>query len=406
MTASPIDTVPVARNTAEVGHTFWSIVGWWAVFGLWLSITVGLPATAETLNLVTLNGLPLGFNAVAQGGPVFLAALGLWVTTWSTFQMQADMQSVSRLDGLCLAGLVLGPATLIFVVARIYDNGFDGLLVGHAIMAGIVLWLLLIARPRPHQAPGDQSNVDQLTRDDQLASDHVTNGALATLLAIAMLPLVVSHLDFGALVAGPTPISGISRTEIMIAIGLAGVLGAVFSPYRWTLNILALVFVGLTSVLVVVAFANAITYADRSATGIIIPQLTYGYDVSEISRLQRDLVVAELTDPVTTRMFTRPWTDLSALNGHVFLLAVAAAAAAILSVGSATIASHASPSQSADELDKKVFSGLHWMILFSVLAVTIAPTLASQVRHTFYAQIEQGIEKQNRPNWMMQIERR
>lgn len=49
--------------------------------GLFLTVAVGLPLAAPTLNGVKLAGLPLGFWVAAQASPLLLAVAMIWLAS-------------------------------------------------------------------------------------------------------------------------------------------------------------------------------------------------------------------------------------------------------------------------------------------------------------------------------------
>ena len=60
-----------ARHATRARH---GRAAWLAALAA-IALATALPAAARLLNIVRIEGLPLGFHAVAQGGIVLLAAL-------------------------------------------------------------------------------------------------------------------------------------------------------------------------------------------------------------------------------------------------------------------------------------------------------------------------------------------
>ncbi|MEO1283198.1 MAG: hypothetical protein AAFV69_15880, partial [Pseudomonadota bacterium] len=197
------DDLASTASSADTAHILaWT--KWSAGFAMWLCLTLGLPTMADTANLVQLNEFPLGFCILAQAGPILLACLGIWLAAYTTSPDANASDGAPRSVGLVNAFLALTPALILFAAARIYTGGFDGLLIGHGIMAGIVLWILVRIRPAASEQPSQQE-------------PRGTRG-LAVLMSLALLPLAVSHVDTAVTLAGSSEILGLDRLEIIIAV--------------------------------------------------------------------------------------------------------------------------------------------------------------------------------------------
>ncbi|MEO1205222.1 MAG: hypothetical protein AAFV45_02720 [Pseudomonadota bacterium] len=410
---------------------------WSAGAALWLVLAFGLPVAAETANLFQINRFPAGFYLIAQAAPILLGCLGLWLASYAarrryltrcpatsrtgsdTDHLASEIGSahLNRSEGLIWALAILAPAVILFATAKIYADGFDGLLTGHGVMSGIVLWLLLLVRPqsplRADPAPSSPAGArrDNSAQNDQPHLDEksfgVTDWGLVILFGLAVLPLAVAHIEMAATIAGASQVIGLDRTEILALVAVCAVV------ISWlVINTIARAIISISAFVILTGLILAtgvfqFTGPSPYVTGHPLPQLTYGQDLSEISRLQRDLVLTERADPVTTRQFTRPWTGLTTLNALLFVLAVAASTAVMLHILSMVRARRAHHT-AASSLDRHNTngskspnqSGLHWLILSAMIVVITLPVLPSQLRHIHYAEIESGVARNALSPWM------
>ncbi|MEO1280814.1 MAG: hypothetical protein AAFV69_03670, partial [Pseudomonadota bacterium] len=148
--------------------------------------------------------------------------------------------------------------------------------------------------------------------------------------------------------------------------------------------------------LIVLTGVFQVTSEAPSMSDFLFPQLTYGSDLSEIARLQRDLVIAERADPVTTRQFARPWTELDSFNGLFLVCAIAASVVVLLQAFSGG----ASNAHQNEKLKPTGQRAAHWLVFGALAVVITVPVIPVQMKHLQYAEIEQGVERTALNRWM------
>lgn len=376
------------------------VVRWAFAFILWSLLTFAVPVLSEAANLVRVQGFPFGFYLLAQGTPLAFALLGLWVSVWTLPHNGRPATALSRIEGVALAGLVLTPALTVFATARLEADGFDGLIFGHATMAGVVMWLLIRARPW-----GRQSS----QTDHHLAAPHGSGqpaparpGQWAVMLfAIALLPLATLNLHTASDLLRAIANGSIGTIEAVIGIAGIAVAMALVLPRRWLFALLALGTALTFAILLMLAFGlQAIT--QPSSPVWLLPQFAYGQTIADITRLEQDLTVAGLADPVTTRQFARPWTDLSMVNALGYIATLVLAVPALLTVATWTLPSENTAGVSRQAVRTAYAArGAQWMLLFCLALIITAPAVAAHLKAARYMSVEQGLSREALPDWLV-----
>lgn len=382
--------------------TVWLWSGWLSAALLWLLLTIAMPVAAATADIVRVNGFPLGFFLVAQMAPIGLVAIGLWLSLWDRGVSGVAGGECDRLEGLALAMLVMSPALVLFALMRLETDGFDGLMLGHGIVAGLVLWLLLTAIPR-RRSTGHVglAGVASGARDTTMPTPVGT----AFLLAAALVPLAATHLyGAGRLVDELVP-SGFEGLETMSLVALFALAAAVFLPARVVVILIGGGFLALLACVIVIAavlLPVATPETSVGLPGVTMPQVAYGPAVAEVSRLERDLTVAGLADPVTTRQFARPWTSYSMANGLLYALAAALATVAMMAaiaitarVPRADLSAPSNPPRRARQV-----RGIQWLLVLVLLAVLTVPAVSVALKAYRYGAVEDGISRTAPPVWL------
>lgn len=403
---------------------------WSAAALVWLLLAFGLPLAAETADLVTVAGFPLGFFLCAQAGPMLLAALAVWLLAWPACLTRLSETAVSRGTGVALTGLVLSPVIVVAIFSKLSLDGFDGLIWGQGVLAGIALFALAMARPLSRServgalASSLASTLERRMsaeaqpsiKDDPIASRDGTtgrdvpharfrSGALIRLSVLALVPLLAAHIFLAARLVSSLASGGLAWSEAIAATSLAALLAAVVLPPRWTLSLLSLAVIGWLCGLIGLSVMgqmqlSATGSASSAQLGLpqalsAIPQWGYGAALFDIAHLERDLVVAGLSDPVTNHAYARPWTTVSMRDGLLSILAIASAVAALLYLARVALLR---PALRGDETSSATPTvGWHWMSVTTALIIITAPALASQLRLAELSAFRGGVTEATLP---------
>ncbi|MCC0008433.1 MAG: DUF4212 domain-containing protein [Hyphomicrobiaceae bacterium] len=311
------------RSTRRL--TLWGLLAWCAA-------ALAMPLFAQPLEAISVMGIPLSFYALAHGLPVALVILAF---LFASRQRRIDRALLNGAGGdavltptrasgiggitgaLAMAGDWLSGATLVTVVGALFTLGHDGLYWLIGLVGGLALGGMLFG-PHLHRAGG--LGVAGFVR---LRFGGVA-GALST--------LVIAGATALLLAANATAL--IAATETLLPDLPAAPLAALLVA-----TIAFLMPVALKSRGGGITMAQAIGYpllvaalcipVVVTAAGLAPEQLAYGAVLKQIGASELGLLEKELADPVTLKLFTRPFTTATALSGLLLTLSLALGLAAI-----------------------------------------------------------------------------
>lgn len=391
----------VAAPTGRSQTTGWLWMRWTVAALIWIVLTIAPPVVAATADLLRIQGFPFGFFLLAQGAPIALAAVGMWVSLWDRGVSGVAGGECDRIEGLALAMLIMSPGLVLFALMRVESDGFDALMLGHGIVSGLVLWLLLSGLPKDRSRPVSAQGEPATSTDERLSAPV----GIAFLLTAALVPLVATHLFGAGILLDSILPARIEGLETMTFLAVATLLVALFLPARFIVALIGAGFLVLLAAMIAIAailLPAAAPEAGLGTSGMAVPQVAYGPALAEIAKLERDLTVAGLADPVTTHQFARPWSSYSITNGILFALAAAVASAALMGAISTTARVPRSdlPIPAAAKRRAHQVRGTHWLLALVLLAVVTVPALAVSLKAFRYSEIEHGITRSAPPPWL------
>ncbi len=397
-----MERASAADASAARPSTRWAWARWFLAGVVWLVLTVAIPIVAQTADLVRVQGFPLGFFLVAQAAPIALAALGLWLALWDRGVSGVAGAECDRLEGTALAMLVLSPALVLFALLRVETDGFDGLMLGHGVVSGLVLWLLLSALPVRRDAAQVSSGQ---ASSGQADAPPATPVGIALLLTAALVPLAATHIYGAARLFESFDPFGLEGFEPVAVVALLALAVALAVPTRVIVVLIAAGFAALLAAVIAIVVLLLPAAAPEGAVGLpglALPQMGYGPALAELSRLERDLTVAGLADPVTTRQFARPWSSYSMTNGILFALAASLATAtmmAAIAAGARVSRAELPPIDTTPRRAHQV-RGMHWLLGLVLVAVLSVPALAVSLKAYHYGAVEDGVSRTAPPAWL------
>lgn len=307
----------------------------WALL-LWCLVALVAPMAAQPLEAISVQGIPLGYYANAQGLPIALVILAFLFAYRqrridglqlygevrppgaSSKQPPARKGGLAGMTGaLAMAGDWLSGATMVTLAGALYAFGHDGLYWLVGLLAGIALGGMLIA-PHLHRA-GGAGIVDFIAQRFGGAT-----GALALFIAALATALLLAANAQALLVGAELLLPGVPFAQ------QAALLAAV-------LAFLAAAAIGSLArgVTLAQAIAYPLLFAALSlpvvvtATGFVPGQFTFGDVLGKIGRAELGLLEKEFADPVTLKLFTRPFTTATASSGLLLTLSLALGLAAM-----------------------------------------------------------------------------
>lgn len=348
----------------------------------WCILALGVQLTAQPLEAISIMGIPLSYYAGAQGiliGLVLIAFLyaqgqrridrsqdlsaaeASGDTTISTTRSVGRPRKgglVGTTGALAMAGDWLSGATLVTLAGALYTFGHDGLSWLIGLFGGLVLAATLIA-PNVHRARS-KGVVDFIrVRFGTLA------GFLALLIAaLAMTLVLAANVQAFKLALAVLLPDVPNASEMSILVGTAVFLWAAVragssSLSAWQAIAYLLIFAALTVPVVI------------AASGFVPGHFTFGSVMKLISIGEFQLLEKELADPVTLKVFRRPFTTATPMSATLMTLSLALGMAAMPNVLQRPIAAR------SDE-GARLMPAL--AMLFILLAAVSLPPLAAGTR--------------------------
>lgn len=304
----------------------------------WCILALGVPLAAQPLEAISILGIPLSYYAGAQG---ILIGLVLIVFLFADRQRRIDQtlfdeparapdsapaQPPIRKDAvagttgtLAMAGDWLSGATLVALAGALYTLGHDGLCWLIGLFGGLVLAATLLG-PHLHRA-GAHGVVDFI---------HHRFGRIAASLALLIATLasaLVLAANFKALaVAMALLVPNVAfSAPAALAIGVGVVLIAALRAS--TAGITVWQAIAYPLILAAATLPIVIT-----AAGFVPGHFTFGAFLQNIGATELALLQKELADPVTLKVFTRPFTTATPLSTVLVTLSLALGLAAMPSL--------------------------------------------------------------------------
>ncbi len=304
----------------------------------WCILALGVQLAAQPLEAISIMAIPLSYYAGAQGILIgFVLIAFLFVSRQRRLDrtlfdgapgasISAPAQSpetngtiAGTTGALAMAGDWLSGATLVALAGALYTLGHDGLgwLVG--LFGGLVLLATLIG-PHVHRG-GSKGVVDYI---------HLRFGMIAGCLALLVAALAVTlvlgaNLQVIALAMAMLLPDVAFASQAAIAIGagaflVAAARGSNAGVTVWQAIAYPLILAVLTLPVVV------------TASGIVPGHFTFGAILKNIGATELRLLEKELADPVTLKVFTRPFTTATPFSTILLTLSLALGLAAMPSV--------------------------------------------------------------------------
>lgn len=301
----------------------------------WCVLTFCLQFAAQPFEAISILGIPLSYYAGAQGVLIGLVTIALVyagrqrridrtlllgahrAAGASTAKPAGQQSSLAGLSGaFAMAGDWLSGATLVAVSGALYTLGHDGLSWLIGLVAGLVLAATVIG---PHMHRADAKGVVDFIRSRFGASAgllalFVSTLAIALLLGanvealVAALSVLLVDVPYGreaGIVAG----AGV----FIVAAVRSGETGITI----WQTISYVLVLAALTAPVVV------------AASGFVPGHFTFGSLLKDIGIAEFGLLEKELADPVTLKVFIRPFTTATPFSAAVLTLSLALGLAAM-----------------------------------------------------------------------------
>lgn len=275
---------------------------------IWLILSIALPLSALTLNVVRFGGFPLGFWIAAQGAIIGLVAL---VAVYAWRAGGAPVREGIR-PALIFAGEIVGAVALLGFTGYIAAMGYDGLALPLGLVAGVALLAILVA-PRFVLYP-----VQSISGFFAIRYGGSLTRRFAFLIALsATILLLAADLRAGSLAL--QSLVGVPLHQAILGLALAiaatWLAGTFLAPAKMSGGVgFIIVFTGLLATLIALAlFSN----------GSPIPHLSLGSALESHANLNQALVVNRLSDVKSLTPMTSPFLQLSMRNFAGLLLAVA-----------------------------------------------------------------------------------
>lgn len=344
-------------------------------------VVVGLLAAAAGLSVLAELGMVHSSLVLAMAlAPVaFYVAIALLARTSDLAAFEVAHRSVPALwNGMSAAAGAL-PASFLFGLAGLlYILGYDGLAYVLGWSAGFALAAIAIGPSL--QMSGARTVADFL---------GMRFGAPAQIFAALLVVLV----SFTLLVA-ETSVAGFMMARFLdVGVGLA-----VFSVVAAV--ILCTVLGGIRGVtwshvpqyvVIATAYIATLVYFTASKHGVLLPQLSYGEALAEITRLETGMLEKGLADLRSFQPHVKPFLQLDRLNFFALTLTVMAGAAALPHI----IGRYLTVSSARETR----LSGA-WAALFLFVLLVTAPAYAAYAKLEIYSLIAKGTPLTALPPWL------
>ena len=322
-----------ARTTRSYWQRSRRLALWFALF--WCLVALAAPLAAPPFEAISVMSIPLGYYAGAQGLLIalviaaFLFAYrqrridGVLLNGTSTLPGASAQQPPARKGGLAgmtgalaMAADWLSGAMLIALAGALYALGHDGLSWLIGLFAGIALGGSMIG-PHLHRVHAG-GVVDFITKRFGRFI-----GALALVvvtLAITLL-LAANMLAFVHALDVLQPGLGIATEAGVLVVAVTFAAAALRARGQGLTLVQAIAY---PLILAVLSLPVLVT-----AAGFVPGHFTYGEVLKSIGATEFRLLEQELADPVTLKVFTRPFTTATAMSGLVLTISLALGLAAM-----------------------------------------------------------------------------
>jgi cation/acetate symporter len=305
---------------------------------MWCLLALAVPLAAPPLEAVSVMSIPLGYYAGAQGILIALV-IAAFLFAYRQRRIDATLLYVKRrppgssssppparegglagmTGALAMASDWLSGAMLITLAGALFELGHDGLSWLIGTVAGVALGGALIA---PHLHRGQVSSVVDFVaqRFGRFA------GALALLVAAIAIALLLAANTQALLLAQDAALRDLPVIrEAAILIAAVVFIAAATRGRRHGITVAqavvyALILAALTLPVLV------------SAAGFLPAHFTFGETLKSIGVTEYRLLESELADPVTLKVFTRPFTTATTTSGLLLTLSLALGIAAMPNV--------------------------------------------------------------------------
>lgn len=279
--------------------------------------------------------------------------------------------------GLSASGRAVPVALLAALPGLVYAAGYDHLVYGLGLLAGVVIAAQMIA-PRI-AASGDGTVRSALTE----TFGPAVAGVAGVVLVAAALPLLAAEFAAAASFAGALGIAAPAAVPIALVLVLAVALVRDPRPLAW-LSTLAWLLLALSLIAPLVLIA-----ADVHG-GWTVPHIAYGTLLPDLQRMEETLVERGLVDFDTFSAHAAPFIRL--IERDVIALVVT------LALGLAALPHIADALAIARRPVATRLAGA-WATLFLMILLVSVPALAVYAKHAIYGVIAAGTPLTALPKW-------
>lgn len=322
---------------AKAARSYWQRTRALALASLfvWCVLALGVQLAAQPFEAISIMGIPLSYYAGAQG---ILTGLVMIAFLFALRQRRIDSTLLPRTTdardampappagrkgsttctagAFAMAGDWLSGATLIALGGALYTLGHDGLSWLIGLLGGLVLAATLIG---PHLHRAHANGVVDFIRSRFGAVAGTLALLVATLAMTLMLAANVQALVAALAVLLPDVPYG---WEAGIAAGLGAFVVAAVRRGEAGLT----VWQAIACVLVLAALTAPVVV---TASGFVPGHFTFGSVLKDIGIAEFRLLEKELADPVTLKVFTRPFTTATPMSTVLLTLSLALGLAAM-----------------------------------------------------------------------------
>ncbi len=336
----------------------------------------------------------MGFYLAAQLAPILLATTAIWfiVNRASSSSSHAAAASNTSFENLASGGAIaatLGSgAVFLGLVSALTNLGYDGLVFPLGLIAGLLCASLLWPEPASAEPPA-QSKAPAVPALNVFSDPWGSIGLArfaAAIACVCLFLLLTAELKAASvvvrwLVPSFSTYLFVALTAA-VALTLTLIMGLRFLERAQTVGLALLL-------LVMTIFVGFLAWTHYGAP---VPQLSFGYALSEITTLEQTMVETERADPGELRAHVRPNIHFDAINFFAIIFCVMCGVAAITTV---LLRAH------AREQVRSLRRTKVWTTIFLLgLAVTI-PAVAAFTKLELYRAVTAGLTQTQLPDWIM-----
>lgn len=266
---------------------------------------------------------------------------------------------------LATGAALLSGATVLGISGALAALGHDGLSLLLGLSGGLLISGMLVA---PHVRRAGFPGLLPLIG---ARFGLVARVAAAVVLATTVTVLLAAEIQ--ALGMASAMLTGHQGSETTALAALAVLLAALAFRAPGVTRLQAVVFPALAAILALPVMLPAL-----AASGVPIPQLTFGSTLQAVSQLELKLLGEEIADPVTLKPYLRPFTTMTQVGGLMLTLSIALGVACLPHV-------LARPSASASVHQSRLMVALAAVLV--MLAALAMPPVAAAVRHGVMSEI-------------------